>query len=370
MYKALFSYAGNDVYLPAENEVFFTIYDQKGYRDELLKIADPKALELFTCDGPTSYQPKWLGEEKVVNIKVGGAYDTATSVKDIKTTTIHLGSFYTLGEIDSITIRYAFVSDSTHGWGDIAFNVNGIAQTYEQLQKVSMGHLLNPDGSSNKDFRTLTIQKSILNDLGMTDNTRIEKIDIRPITAANANINVESIKITEKLSKERFEELLKMNEEQSMILFSGGFKGVNIVKDESINDYVAEATTRALTDTATTLKGVYNLTIDLKSWYKLKDIESITIKYAIVSDSETGFGKTAFNVNGIATTKEQLDKLSMGYYYDGNDGTAQTTYRTLTISKALLKELGMDDETFIKNVVIQAYEPQVKTIRIAEIVIN
>ena len=92
-------------------------------------------------------------------------------------------------------------------------------------------------------------------------------------------------------------------------------------------------------------------TIDLKSLYQLKEIESIEIKFAI-SNASNVWSRFAFNVNGVAQDTDTDDEymlLSLGRQNDHGEGV----YVTKTFTKETLVQAGMTEEDYLENVIIE-----------------
>ena len=94
-------------------------------------------------------------------------------------------------------------------------------------------------------------------------------------------------------------------------------------------------------------------TIDLKSLYQLKEIESIEIKFAI-SNASNVWSRFAFNVNGVAQDTDTDDEymlLSLGRQAD----YGENVYVTKTFTKETLIEAGMTEEDYLEYVVIENF---------------
>ena len=150
--------------------------------------------------------------------------------------------------------------------------------------------------------------------------------------------------LAEVTTKEDLDKYLKFEAEAAMTSLISGMS--QIAYEASTNAAVGYAV-RLRMNSGENRKA----TIDLKSLYQLKEIESIEIKFAFSGASNT-WSRFAFNVNGVAKdtdTDAEYMLLSLGRQAD----YGENVYVTKTFTKETLIEAGMTEEDYLENVIIE-----------------
>ena len=342
-YKAVFSCAGNEIYAPSEQkEVLFSILDKKEYCNELLKFETKDAMNALVS-GTAKIDYKESAD-------ANGGYAVCVNMDSSskwRTAEIDFQSHYKLSEIESIQIRFAMTTYSNI-WRRVAFNVNGIADTDDEYLLLSLGRQAD---YGEGVYVTKTFTKATLMEAGIAEDDYLQKVIIDLYSGdLFGRIWIDSITInavkqqTPEEAKAELTSLLKFESEAAMTSLVSGM--TQIAYESSANADGGYAVKLNMNSGENR-----KATIDLKSLYQLKEIESIEIKFAFSGASNT-WSRFAFNVNGVAQdtdTDAEYMLLSLGRQAD----YGENVYVTKTFTKETLIEAGMTEEDYLENVIIE-----------------
>ncbi len=255
---------------------------------------------------------------------------------------INLGSLYQVKDIHSISVDYY----ATWSWGDkTAVNLNGRTLTAEQYEKFTLSQGVSNGGAVSR--MTKTFMQSDFLATGMSENDYLEKLLFDNYGTSNwglriCNVSIVTVEDHEREQEEKianFHELLKMQTEESLALWTSG-SGATAPAFKENSSYVGNLNAVAIKPTTSAEEKLY--TLDLLSLYKLEDIESITFTYGCWAYDAYDL---YFCVNGVAI--DAAPKLNIWQ----NAGGPKNSTMTVTQEQILNSGVALDD--VLQNVVFR-----------------
>ena len=267
---------------------------------------------------------------------------------------IDLKSLYQLKEIESIEIKFAF-SNASNAWSRFAFNVNGVAKDTETDDEYMLLSLGRQNDYGANVYTTKTFTKETLIQAGMTEEDYLEYVIIENLPGLNVAAYIWVDSITINVANEEPETNIEAQRAElaSLLKFESETAMTSLVSGMTQIAYEASANAAGGYAVKLNMNSGENrkATIDLKSLYQLKEIESIEIRFAF-SKASNVWSRFAFNVNGVAKdtdTDAEYMLLSLGRQND----YGENVYTTKTFTKATLIQAGMTEEDYLKNVIIE-----------------